>query len=206
MPKVAYSEEDRQRIRSELVKTGLELMSRQGIQHTTVEQIYKKVGISRTFFYSFFPAKEDLIVEALYLQQPRVLEYARKLMNDPGLSWRDGVRQFLYDCCYGEKKGIAVLTIEEQQQIFKRLSRENCQIFREKQRRLFGQILECFGIASSTERISLFTNLSLTAMVIRRAVPHTFPFFVPEAMDETITFQIEAITDALEAMKNSSLI
>lgn len=60
MPKVAYSEEDRQRIRSELVKTGLELMSRQGIQHTTVEQIYKKVGISRTFFYSFFPAKEDL--------------------------------------------------------------------------------------------------------------------------------------------------
>ena len=206
MPKVAYSEEDRKRIRSELVKTGLELMSRQGIQHTTVEQIYKKVGISRTFFYSFFPAKEDLIVEALYLQQPRVLEYARKLMNDPGLSWRDGVRQFLYDCCYGEKKGIAVLTIEEQQQIFKRLSRENCQIFREKQRRLFGQILECFGIASSTERISLFTNLSLTAMVIRRAVPYTLPFFVPEAMDETVEFQIEAITDALEAMKNSSLI
>ena len=195
MPKVAYSEEDRQRIRSELVKTGLELMSRQGIQHTTVEQIYKKVGISRTFFYSFFPAKEDLIVEALYLQQPKVLEYARKLMNDPGLSWREGVGKFLHDC---------VLTIEEQQQIFKRLSGENCQIFREKQRRLFGQILECFGIASSTERISLFTNLSLTAMVIRRAVPHTLPFFVPEAMDETVEFQIEAITDALEAMKNSS--
>ncbi len=103
MPKVAYSEEDRQRIRSELVKTGLELMSRQGVQHTTVEQIYKKVGISRTFFYSFFPAKEDLIVEALYLQQPRVLEYARKLMNDPGLSWREGVGKFLHDCCYGEK-------------------------------------------------------------------------------------------------------
>lgn len=105
MPKVAYSEEDRQRIRSELVKTGLELMSRQGVMHTTVEQIYKKVGISRTFFYSFFPAKEDLIVEALYLQQPRVLEYARKLMNDPGLSWREGVGKFLHDCCYGEKKG-----------------------------------------------------------------------------------------------------
>ncbi|MFR8166944.1 MAG: hypothetical protein ACLU8D_14130, partial [Enterocloster sp.] len=57
-----------------------------------------------------------------------------------------------------------------------------------------------------TERISLFTNLSLTAMVIRRAVPHTLPFFVPEAMDETVEFQIEAITDALEAMKNSSSI
>ena len=44
MPKVAYSEEDRIRIRNELVETALELMAKQGIQHTTVEQIYKKVG------------------------------------------------------------------------------------------------------------------------------------------------------------------
>ena len=68
MPKVAYSEKDRERIRTALLSVGLELMAKQGIQHTTVEQIYKRVGISRTFFYSFFATKEDLIVEALYLQ------------------------------------------------------------------------------------------------------------------------------------------
>lgn len=44
MPKVAYSEEDRERIREALVAVALELMARQGIQHTTVEQIYKTVG------------------------------------------------------------------------------------------------------------------------------------------------------------------
>lgn len=43
----------------------------------------------------FFPTKEDLIVEALYLQQPRLLEYARSRMEDPSISWREGVRQFL---------------------------------------------------------------------------------------------------------------
>ena len=64
MPKVAYSEEEREQVRAALVTAGLELMAKQGIQHTTVEQIYKKVGISRTFFYSFFPTKEDLIVAA----------------------------------------------------------------------------------------------------------------------------------------------
>ena len=53
MPKVSYSEEDRVRIRAALASAGLELMARQGIQHTTVEQIYKKVGISRTFFYVY---------------------------------------------------------------------------------------------------------------------------------------------------------
>ena len=179
MPKVAYSEEDRERIRAELVTVGLELMAKQGIQHTTVEQIYKRVGISRTFFYSFFSTKEDLIVETLYLQQPKIIEYVQKLMADPALSWRDAVKQFLHACCYGEKNGIAVLTIEEQQLIFKRLSKESYQVFRQKQFRLFGEILENFGIKANTARIHLFTNLSLTAMVVRRAIPNTLPLFVP---------------------------
>ena len=204
MPKVSYSEEDRARIRTALITVGLELMAQQGIQHTTVEQIYKKVGISRTFFYSFFQTKEDLIVETLYLQQPKILDYARRLMEDPALSWRDAVRQFLRACCYGEENGIAVLTIEEQQLLFRRLSRESYQTFRDKQRRLFGQILEQFGIQASAERIALFTNLSLTVMVIRRAIPGTLPLFVPEAVDETVNFQINAIVDALEQLKEQS--
>lgn len=203
VPKVAYSEEDRERIRTELIKVGLELMAKQGIQHTTVEQIYKKVGISRTFFYSFFTTKEDLIVETLYLQQPKIIEQVQRLMADPALSWREAVKQFLYACCYGEKNGIAVLTIEEQQLIFKRLSKESYQIFRQKQLRLFGEILKNFGIKADAARINLFTNLSLTAMVVRRAIHGTLPLFVPEAADETVDFQINAIVDALEKLKTA---
>ncbi|MEI3580575.1 MAG: TetR/AcrR family transcriptional regulator [Acutalibacteraceae bacterium] len=48
------------RVREELLTTALKLMSTQGIQHTTVEQVYRSVGISRSFFYAFFPTKEDL--------------------------------------------------------------------------------------------------------------------------------------------------
>ena len=171
MPKVAYSEEDRERIKRELVAVGLELMAKQGIQHTTVEQIYKKVGISRTFFYSFFATKEDLIVETLYLQQPKIIEQVQRLMADPALSWRSAVKQFLYACCNGEENGIAVLTID---------------------------------IKADAARVNLFTNLSLTVMVVRRAIPNTLPLFVPEAADETVDFQINAIVDALEKLKAES--
>ena len=202
MPRIAYSDEDRKRIRAELVRVGLELMTKQGIQHTTVEQIYKKVGISRTFFYSFFPTKEDMIVETLYLQQPKIIEFAGRLMSDADLSWREAVKRFLYACCYGEKNGIAVLTVEEQQLIFRRLSKESYAVFREKQMRLFGEILRCFGIKAEREDIELFTNISLTVMVIRRAVPDTLPLFVAEAMDDTVDFQINAIVDALEKMRD----
>lgn len=168
MPKVAYSEEDKERIRHALITVGLELIARQGMQHTTVEQIYKRVGISRTFFYTFFSTKEDLVVETLYLQQPKIIEYVQKLMASPALSWRDAVKQFLYACCHGENNGIAILTIEEQQLLFKSLSKESYQVFRKKQLHLFGEILENFGIKADPAKINLFTNLSLTAMVIRR--------------------------------------
>ena len=206
MPRVAYSEEDRERIRTALITAGLELMAKQGVQHTTVEQVYKKVGISRTFFYSFFSTKEDLVLETLYWQQPKIIAYVQKLMADPALSWRDAVKKFLHDCCYGEQYGIAVLTIEEQQIIFKRLSKESYQVFRQKQRRLFGEILESFGIKADENRVNLFTNLSLTAMVIRRVLPDTLPLFVPEAADETIDFQLNVIVDALEKLKTSPLV
>lgn len=204
MPKVAYSEEDRNHIRTLLITTGLDLMAKQGIQHTTVEQIYRKVGISRTFFYSFFQTKEDFVIETLYWQQPKIIAYVQKLMADPALSWRDAVKQFLHACCYGEKNGIAVLTVEEQQHIFKRLSKESYRIFRQKQIRLFGKILESFGIKADEKVIGLFTNLSLTAMVIRRALPNTLPLFVPEVADETVDFQLNAIVDALENLKKGS--
>ena len=201
MQRVAYSEEDRAHIRQDLIAAGLELMAKNGIQRTTVEQIYKKVGISRTFFYSFFPTKEDLIVETLYLQQPKIIAYVKSLMDDPTLSWQEAVKKFLYTCCYGEENGIAVLTIEEQQLIFRHLSPESYRVFREKQLRLFGQILEAFGIKADKSRIDLFTNLSLMVMVVRRAIPDTLPLFVPEAADETVAFQINVIVDALERLK-----
>lgn len=201
MPKVAYSEEERADIRKNLIAAGLDLMAKQGIQHTTIQQIYERVGISRTFFYTFFSTKEEFVVEMLYVQQPKIIAYTQTLMRDPNLSWRSAVKEFLHSCCYGKRSGIAVLTIEEQQLIFRRLSKDQEQIFREKQRCLFGNILESFGIKAEPERIAVFTNLCLTVLVIRRAIPDTLPLFVPEAADKTIEIQIDAIVDTLEGFR-----
>ena len=93
------------------------------------------------------------------------------------------------------------MTIEEQQLLFRRLSPESYQVFREKQARLFGALLECFGVRADQARIRLFTNLSLVVMVVRRAIPHTLPMLIPEAADETVDFQINAIVDCLETLK-----
>lgn len=201
MPKVAYSEEERQQIRDDLIRTALELMAEQGIQHTTVEQIYKKVGISRTFFHSFFPTKEDLVIEALYYQQPKIIAYVNQLMSDPALKWHDAMSRFIYSCCKGAKSGFAIMSMDEQRMLFQRLSEESYRMFRKKQAVLFGKILECFGIEPSKKRVDLFINLCLTIILIHRSVPERLPFFVPEAAEETTKFQIDAVINHLEKWK-----
>ena len=201
MPKVAYSEEERKQIRDDLIRASLELMAKQGIQHTTVEQIYKKVGISRTFFYSFFPTKEDLVIEALYFQQPKIIAYVNQLMSDPALTWHDAVRKFIYSCCNGTKSGFAIMSLDEQRMLFQRLSEESYGVFRKKQAVLFGKILECFGIEPKKAHIDLFINLCLTIILIHRSVPERLPFFVPEAAEETTRFQIDAVINHLEKLK-----
>ena len=81
MPKIAYSKQQREQIREKLIVLAQELMSIQGVRHTTIEQIYQRAGISRTFFYTFFASKEDLILEIIYYQQPLLLAYAEKLVQ-----------------------------------------------------------------------------------------------------------------------------
>ena len=159
MPKISYSEEERAQIRSSLLATALELMSKQGVRHTTVEQVYKKVGISRTFFYTFFSTKEELVLEALYFQHPHILALAQKLASDPALSWREAVTEFLALCCRDGKHGILVLAIEDQQFIFCRLSKDSYQMFRQKAVTAFRQHSGMFrdkSIAQSCERVHKF--------------------------------------------------
>lgn len=141
MARKTYSEHEREQVREALLTTALQCIVDRGLIHSSIEVLCRKVGISKSFFYTFFASKEELVLEALRYQQPKLLQYARQLMEDPALSWQEGVRTFLEACAYGEKKGIAVLSIEEEQEIYHCLSQESFQTFREDQTKLFRELL-----------------------------------------------------------------
>lgn len=205
MPKIGYTEPERERIREALINSGLELMAQQGIQHTTVEQIYNQVGISRTFFYSFFPTKEDLIVEAFYHQQPRIIKYMQNLKNNPDLSLHDCIRQFIYDCCYGKENRFAVMTVEDQQSIFKHLSSKNNYIFRKKQIDTFTKILEVFNIHTDESKVKLICNQVLSIIIVRKAIPDTLPFLFPDSADEMVDFQIDVLVEFMKTLQSEQV-
>ncbi len=203
MARKAYSEQEREQVRTALLTTVIQCIVDRGLTHSSIDVLCKKVGISKTFFYTFFSSKEELVLEALRYQQPKLLEYARQLMEDPAFSWREGVRTFLELCVYGEKRGIAVLSIEEEQEVYRCLSQENFQTFRGEQTRLFRDLLVIFGIPAGSIDSRLFGNLALSMMMVYKAVPDTMPFLFPEVAEDMVEFQINALLDELQRVKET---
>ncbi len=203
MARKAYSEQEREQVRTALLTTVIQCIVDRGLIHSSIDVLCKKVGISKTFFYTFFPSKEELVLEALRYQQPKLLQYARQLMEDTTLSWREGVQTFLESCVYSEKKGIAVLSIEEEQEVYRCLSQENFQIFRQDQTKLFQDLLLVFGLSVDCIDPRLFGNLALSMMMVYKAIPNTMPFLFPEMAEDMVNFQINALLDEMQRVKES---
>ena len=204
MARKSYSEEEREQIREALLTTVIQSIAERGLIHSSIDALCKKVGISKTFFYSFFPSKEELVLQALRYQQPRLLHYARQLMEEPSLSWREGVRTFLKTCCYGAKNGVAVLSMEEEQEIFRCLTPENFQAFQREQILFYGQLLSIFGLPAAGIDPRLFGNMALVMMMVYKAIPDTMPFLFPEIAEDMVEFQIDALLDKMEKVRTEA--
>ena len=204
MARKSYSEEEREQIREALLTTVIQSIAERGLIHSSIDVLCKKVGISKTFFYSFFSSKEELVLQALRYQQPRLLHDARQLMEDPSLSWREGVRTFLKTCCYGAKNGVAVLSMEEEQEIFRCLTPENFQAFQREQILFYGQLLSIFDLPAAGIDPRLFGNMALVMMMVYKAIPDTMPFLFPEIAEDMVEFQIDALLDKMEKVRTEA--
>ena len=204
MARKAYSEEERVEVRNALMATVVQCIVDRGLIHSSIDVLCKSVGISKTFFYTFFPSKEELVLEALRCQQPKLLDYAHQLMDDSSLSWRAGVETFLKNCCYGAKSGVAVLSIEEEQQVYHCLSEENFQAFRRDQVLFYSRLLAIFGLPVDSIDPRLFGNLALAMMMVQKAIPDTMPFLFPEVAEEMVDFQVKALVDEMERIKEDA--
>ena len=59
MARKAYSEREREQVKETLQTTVIQCIVDRGLIHSSIDVLCKKVGISKTFFYTFFPSKEN---------------------------------------------------------------------------------------------------------------------------------------------------
>lgn len=201
MARKAYSDQEREQVKEALLIAVLQCVMERGLVHSSIDTLCRKVGISKTFFYHFFSSKEELVLQALRYQQPKLLSHAQSLMDNPDLSWREGIRTFLKNCCYGAQNGVAVLSIEEEQQIRRCLSEDNFQAFRRDQVDFYGKLLTIFGLPMESIDPRLFGNLALSMMMVYKAIPDTIPFLFPEVAENMVEFQVNALVEEMERIK-----
>ena len=59
MARKAYSEQEREQVRTALLTTVIQCIVDRGLIHSSIDVLCKKVGISKTFFYTFSPPRKN---------------------------------------------------------------------------------------------------------------------------------------------------
>ena len=93
------------------------------------------------------------------------------------------------------------MSIEEEQQARRCLSEENFQAFRQDQVSFYGKLLSIFGLPVDSIDPRLFGNLALSMMMVHKAIPDTMPFLFPEVAEDMVDFQVRALVDEMERIK-----
>lgn len=87
MPK-AFSERERQLIRTRLMSVGHKQFSAYGLKKTSIEALAEAVGISKGAFYIFYPSKEALFMDVAEQAEVRFRQEILAAVDLPGPSPR----------------------------------------------------------------------------------------------------------------------
>lgn len=94
-----FSDEERERIREQLIETGRELLLTYGPGKTTVSDITDPIGIAKSTFYRFFDSKSDLYLQIFRREMEEFGETVQQelaTVDDP----REGLERLFR--CYAE--------------------------------------------------------------------------------------------------------
>lgn len=77
-----FSDEEREEIREQLLKVGLEQFSTYGPKKTTISDLTDPLGIANSTFYLFFDSKEELIEEITHEQRKEFMSQVERELAD----------------------------------------------------------------------------------------------------------------------------
>ena len=93
------------------------------------------------------------------------------------------------------------MNLVDEQQARRCLSEENFQAFRRDQIIFYGKLLSIFSLPVDSIDPRLFGNLALSMMMVHKAIPDTMPFLFPEVAEDMVDFQVRALVDEMERVK-----
>ena len=126
-------------------------------------------------------------IEALRYQQPKLLQYARQLMEDPAPSWREGVRPF-GDLCLWRKRGSLCCPLGEEKETTLPLSGKASRPSREDQTKLFRELM-IFGLPRAKRGTPGCWQSGTVHDDDLQSFLNTMPFLFPEVAEDMVEFR-----------------
>jgi len=104
MPKV-FNENDKNLIRENLIKFGLEALESNGYKAASVEKIANQAGIAKGTFYNFFQSKEQFFYEVMLSIRDKNRNDFYEFLSTNSKIDKESMKKFLFER-YANKKNI----------------------------------------------------------------------------------------------------
>ena len=199
MSRKAYTREERESIRDSMIRRSVRVFAEKGLRNASLEDVYVPEGISKTFFYTFFPSKSSLIAEVFSSQSSEMLDVLRKNVWDYGAV--NGMRETLSDVLDGRW---FIASFDDQTYLRDIMSEEEFNAFKNDRIVLFADILNIIGVPVSRLDPRVFYNMLMS--VVWTCCSHQFsmPFLYGEVARSSSDIQIERLVEYVSSLRVDS--
>ncbi len=196
MPRKAYSKEERIAIRENLIARAIEVFREKGFRNTTIDEVYIPVGISKTFFYTFFKSKNHLILEVIEEQYRLISKRFHENVWNYGAD--NGLRETFKDIASGK---YYTATLDDRLYMRSAMTNDEYTKYMSNTIVRFSDILNTMGVPVSRMDPRTFYNLYMSIMLMRESEEGSIPFLFQETIDETVSFQQEWLIEYLRGLR-----
>lgn len=199
MSRKAYTPEERESIRTSMLRRSARVFAEKGLRNASLEDIYSPEGISKTFFYTFFPSKTSLIEEMFRMQSSEMLEAMRRNVWDYGAV--NGMRETLSDVLDGRW---FIASFDDQVYLRDIMSEDEFNAFKNDRIVLFADILNMIGVPVSRMDPRVFYNMLMSIVWAHCSHQASMPFLYFEVARTSSEIQIERLIEYLGSLRVDS--
>ena len=182
-----------------MLRRASEVFSSKGLRDTSLEDVYVPEGISKTFFYTFFPSKIALITEVFRLQSGEILDAVRSSVWEYGSL--NGMREVFREVVEGRWY---IASIDDQVYLRAIMSDEEFNGFKNDRIVLFAEILNILGVPVSRLDPRVFYNMLMSVVWTGRSDSGSVPFLYGEVSKVSTEILLDHLVDYVGGLRVDS--
>lgn len=187
-----FSEEEKMHIREKLLDTAEECWSIYGFKKTTVDELVKRVGISKGAFYLFFQSKELLFFNVLERIDMRIKGEMLETVKSSNDNQKQVFIRTVYAVFLEIQKNPWILSLQsgDYEQIIKKIPENEVKSHLLKDEDAISKILDHFNIEYDKGFVASALKTIFFTLLHKNEIGH-------EHFDQVIRFLIEGLASSL---------